>query len=236
LNNQATMPGAMSLKARLVRRTVFGLVLLAAVIFLSAGTLDYWQGWAFLAVAFIPPLGMTVYYYRHDPELLERRMLRKEQVNAQKIIMLLMKTLYLFALIVPALDYRFGWSGTFCGPVPWWLTLLALFVMVACNILFFRVLQANRFAASVVQVESGQTVTDAGPYRFIRHPMYLGGVVLWLALPLALGSFLALSVAVLGIPVMILRLLNEEKFLRRELPGYAEYCQRVRYRLVPRMW
>src|SRR5262249_14765781 len=104
------MPDAMSLKARLVRRTVFGLVLLSAMICLPAGTLDYWQGWAFLAVTFIPPLGMTVYYYRHDPQLLERRMLRKEQVNAQKIIMLLMKTLYLFALILPGLDYRFGWS------------------------------------------------------------------------------------------------------------------------------
>jgi protein-S-isoprenylcysteine O-methyltransferase Ste14 len=230
------MPGGMSLKARLVRRTVFGLVLLPAVIFLSAGSLNYWQGWAFLVVSFVPPLGLTVYFYRHDPQLLERRLLRKEKVNAQKIIMLLMKLLYLLALILSGLDYRFGWSGERCGPVLWWLTLLALFIMVAINGLFFRVMQANRFAASIVQVEAGQVVTDAGPYRFVRHPMYLGGLVLWLALPLALGSYLALSAAVLGIPVMILRLLNEEKFLRRELTGYAEYCQRVRYRLIPLVW
>jgi len=230
------MPGEMSLRARLVRRTIFGLVLLPAVIFLSAGTVNYWQGWAFLTVSFIPPLGMTVYYYRHDPQLLERRLLRKEQVRAQKVIMLLMKLLYLLVLILPGLDYRFGWSGAFWRPVPWWLTLLALFVMVAMNVLFFLVLQANRFAASIVQVESAQTVIDAGPYRFIRHPMYLGGIVVWFALPPALGSYFALLVAVPGIPVMILRLLNEEKFLRRALPGYAEYCQRVRYRLIPLVW
>lgn len=226
----------MSLKARLVRRTVFGLVFLPTVIFLSAGTVDYWQGWAFLAVSFMPPLGLTFYFYRRDPQLLERRLLRREQVQAQKIIMLLMKLLYLLALVLPGLDHRFGWSRTCCGPMPRWLTWLALFVMVAMNGLFFLVLQANRYAASVVQVETGQTVTAAGPYRYVRHPMYLGGVVLWLALPLALGSWLALSVAVLGVPVMILRLLNEEKFLCRQLPGYAEYCQRVRYRLVPRVW
>ena len=226
----------MSLKARLVRRTVFGLVLLPAVIFLSADTVNFWQGWAFLAVSFIPPLGLTVYFYRHDPQLLERRLLRKEPVHAQKVIMLLMKTLYLLALILPGLDYRFGWSGAFCAPVPRWLTWLALLVMVACNVLFFAVLQANRFAASIVQVEAEQTVTDTGPYRFVRHPMYLGGVVLWLALPLALASYFTLTVAALGIPVMILRLRNEEKFLRCELPGYAEYCRRVRYRLVPLVW
>lgn len=100
----------MSLKARLVRRTIWGLLLLPALIFLSAGTLDYWQGWAFLAVSFVPPLGLTVYFYRRDPELLERRLLRKEIINAQRIIMLLMKLLYLSALILPGLDYRFGWS------------------------------------------------------------------------------------------------------------------------------
>ena len=226
----------MSLKARLVRRTVFGLVLLPAVIFFCAGTLDYWQGWAFLAVAFIPPLGMTVYFYYRDSQVLERRLLTREHVRFQKFIVPLVKLLFLSALVLPGLDYRFGWSGAFWRPVPWWLTLLALFVMVAMNVLFFLVLQANRFAASIVQVESAQTVIDAGPYRFIRHPMYLGGIVVWFALPPALGSYFALLVAVPGIPVMILRLLNEEKFLRRALPGYAEYCQRVRYRLIPLVW
>jgi protein-S-isoprenylcysteine O-methyltransferase Ste14 len=236
MNNQVTTPGEPNLKMRLIRRTVWGLLLLPAVIFLSAGTFDYWQGWAFLVVSFIPPLGLTVYFYRHDPQLLERRLLRKEKINAQKIIMLLMKLLYLFALALPGLDHRFGWSEAFYGPVPRWLTLLALFVVVACNVLFFLVLKANRFAAAIIQVEAEQTVSDDGLYHFIRHPMYLGGVVLWLALPLALGSYLTLLVAVFGIPVMMLRLLNEEEFLRRELPGYSEYCQRVRYRLIPFVW
>ena len=236
LNDPLPKPRELSLKLRLVRRTAWGLIILPMVLFLSAGTFEYWQGWAFLTVSFIPPLGLTVYFYRRDPQLLERRLLRKENVNAQKVIMLLMKLLYLAALIVPGLDYRFNWSRAFGGPVPRWLTLLALFVMVACNVLFFLVLKANRFAASIVQVEAEQTVSDVGLYRFVRHPMYLGGLVLWIALPLALGSYLALPVALLGIPLLVLRLLNEEKFLRRELPGYAEYCQRVRHRLIPFVW
>jgi protein-S-isoprenylcysteine O-methyltransferase Ste14 len=236
LNHPETLSGGTSLKARLARRTFWGLVLLPVILFLSAGTWDYWQAWAFLAVSFIPPLGLTIYFYRRDPELLERRLLRQERINAQKIIMQLMKLFYLFALVVPGLDYRFGWSHTFCGSVPWWLTLLALFVMVGCNFLFFLVMKANRFAASIIQVETGQSVTDVGPYHLVRHPMYLGGIVLWLALPLALGSYLALPVAVFGVPFLVLRLLNEEEFLQRELPGYSEYCQRVRYRLVPFVW
>jgi protein-S-isoprenylcysteine O-methyltransferase Ste14 len=163
-------------------------------------------------------------------------MLRKENVSAQKTIMRLMKALYLAAVMLPGLDFRFGWSRALYGPMPWWLILLALSVMLGCHVLFFLVLKANRFAAAIVQVEAGQTVTDAGPYRVVRHPMYLGGVVSWLALPLALGSYVALPAFVLAVPVIAWRLLNEEKFLHRELPGYAEYCRQVRYRLIPFVW
>ena len=117
-----------------------------------------------------------------------------------------------------------------------WLALLALLLILGGYLVFFEVMKANRFAASIIQVEAAQTVIATGPYRFIRHPMYSGSTIIWLATPLALGSLVALPVFALLMPVIIFRLLNEEKFLRRELPGYSEYCQRTPHRLIPLVW
>jgi protein-S-isoprenylcysteine O-methyltransferase Ste14 len=220
----------------MVRRGSVGQLALAILLFFSAGTLKFWQGWAFMVVNLAATLCFCLYFYKHDPQLLERRMLTKEKVGEQKFIMILMKLLSVPAFMLPGFDYRFGWSHTFLGPVPWWLTLLALLLVPASYFLFFWVLKANRFAASIIQVESGQTVTDKGPYRIVRHPMYSSSVVLWLAASLALGSFVALPVFALVIPLLVLRLLNEEKILRRDLPGYSEYCLRTRYRLIPFVW
>ncbi len=230
------MPYGRSLLSRLIRRGFVGLLVLAALVFGSAGTLKFWQGWAFLVVNFTATFGFCVYFYKHDPQLLERRMLRKEKVGVQKIIMLMVKLLSVPVYMLPGFDLRFGWSRTLAVPVPWWLTLLALLLVSAGYLLFFWVLLANRFAAAIIQVEPGQTVIDTGPYRIVRHPMYSGGVVLWLAAPLALGSFVALPVFALVVPLIAFRLLNEEKFLRRELPGYSEYCQQIPYRLIPLVW
>ena len=225
-----------SLRSRLIRRGLFGQTLMAALLLGSAGTLKFWQAWVFMAVNLAATIGICVYFYKHDRRLLERRMLRQEQVGAQKVIMLLVKLFSIAAYLLPGFDLRFGWSRACLGPVPWWLALLALALVVAVHILFFWVMKANPFAASIIQVESGQTIADTGPYRHVRHPMYSGVVLLWLAAPLALGSFVALPVFVLAIPLIVFRLLNEEKILRRDLPGYAEYCRRIRWRLVPLIW
>ena len=133
-------------------------------------------------------------------------------------------------------DYRFRWSRQFFGPVPWWLTVPALLLLWCGYTAVFRVLKANRFAASVVQVETGQAVIDTGPYRFVRHPLYSGALFIWLCSPLALGSYVVVPVSFLILPILAFRLLNEESVLRRELLGYAEYCQRTRYRLIPFDW
>jgi protein-S-isoprenylcysteine O-methyltransferase Ste14 len=236
LTNPTTMPDGTNLKVRLVRRTLLSLILLPAVLFWAAGTLKFWQGWAFLVLSLGFPIGMTVYFYKRDPEMLARRMLIREKVSAQKIIMLLLRLLYLYALIFAGWDYRSGWTRTNTGPVPWWLTLLALAIILGCNFWFVSVMKANRFAASIIQVEAGQTIAAAGPYRLVRHPMYLGVIVTWLATPLALGSEVTLPVFALIIPIIIFRLLNEENMLRRELPGYAEYCRHNRCRLIPFVW
>lgn len=230
------MPDRQNLLLRLVRRSFVGLLLLAVLVLGAAGTLKFWQGWAFLAVTFVAPLGFGLYFYRHDPQLLARRMLTKEKVGAQKVVMLLWKLLSVPAYLLAGLDHRFGWSRQFLVPVPGWLTVLALLVLPAGYLLFYWVMKANRFAASIIQVESGQTVIDTGPYQLVRHPMYLGFLILWLAAPLALGSFIAVPVFALALPILAFRLLNEEKFLHCELPGYAEYCRRTPRRLIPFVW
>ena len=157
------MPDRTSLKARLIRRTLLGLLILPTVLFCSADTLKFWQGWAFLVLSLGFSIGMTVYFYKRDPALLARRMLTKEKVSAQKIIMLLLRLLYLYALIFAGWDYRSGWTRTNTGPVPWWLTLLALAVILGGNFWFVSVLKVNRFAASIIQVEVGQTIAAIGP-------------------------------------------------------------------------
>jgi len=120
--------------------------------------------------------------------------------------------------------------------VPWWLTAQALLLYAGSYFLLILVFNANRFAASIIQVEAGQTVADRGPYRYVRHPMYSVSLLIWLWLPLTLGSFLALLLIALVAPLLVFRLLNEEKILRRDLPGYIEYCQRTPCRLVPWVW
>jgi len=230
------MPVGKNLISRLVRRGFVNQLVLAALLFISAGSLKFWQGWVFMVLNLIAGLCSCIYFYKHDLQLLERRMLKKEKISEQRLIMTLWKVLAAVSIVLSGYDYQFGWSRTFPGPVPLWLTLLALLLVLGGHVLFFQVLKANRFAASIIQVEAGQAVVATGPYRFVRHPMYSAGVIIWLCTPLALGSYAAVPVCVLIIPAIIFRLLNEEKVLRQELPGYSEYCRRTRFRLVPFVW
>jgi protein-S-isoprenylcysteine O-methyltransferase Ste14 len=230
------MSDGMSLKSKLMRRAFIGLLSTPGILFISAGSLKFWQGWAFLALMLPLGVGAGIYFYRLDPKLLERRLLTREKVGAQKIIIKLVRALLVFSLCLSGLDYRFGWSRAFPGPVPLWLTVLSLAVVLGCYLLIIWVISVNRFAASVIQVEAGQAVVSTGPYRVVRHPMYLVASVMFLFLPLALGSYFALPAFAVLIPLLVLRLLNEEKVLGRELPGYAEYCLRTRFRLIPLVW
>jgi protein-S-isoprenylcysteine O-methyltransferase Ste14 len=210
----------------MVVRFSLGFAIFVAVLFLPAGTLKYWQGWAFLATWFVPGITGLGYFYKHDPQFVERRMKRKEKVREQKFIMMFLYMVFAIAFLLPGLDHRFGWSHP-----PLWLTLVSLALVFGGYMLTLLVMNANRFAASTIQVEPGQTVISTGPYRLLRHPMYFGICVMMLFAPLSLGSYVALPAFVLVVPFVILRLLNEEKFLRQELPGYTEYCFRTRFRL-----
>jgi len=227
----ADTPRKMSLKARLIPRLFLGLIIVTAMLFIPAGSLRFWQGWAYLIVWFVPMLFAFGYFYKHDPQLIERRLRRKEEVREQKLIIRFGFVTWLVGYLLPGLDHRFGWSH-----LPLWLTILSqAFVLGGCLMIFW-VLKANSFAAATIRVEPDQKVISGGPYRIVRHPMYLGAGVMLLFAPLALGSYFALPVFTLFIPIIVLRLLNEEKVLRQELPGYPEYCVKTRFRLVPFVW
>lgn len=221
---------------RLIGRVLLSQLIIGTILFIFPGTPDFCEGWAFFICNLGVALILSSYLYTNDRDLLARRMLRKEARGPQKIVLLLLKALGIFGYMVCAADHRFSWSRTHLFPVPAWLTWLSLFLFTGFHLLLIPVYRANRFAASVVRVEARQTVVDSGPYRFVRHPMYSISIGTWLWIPLALGSLFALPAVLLIASVFVSRLLNEEKLLRAELPGYAEYCQRTRYRLVPAIW
>jgi len=221
----------MSLKSRLALRFLTGMVVLCAFLFVPAGSLKFWQGWLFILIWFVPGLLAFGYFYKHDPQLIERRMQFKEKVREQKRIMTLVYVTWLIAFVLPGLDHRFGWSHS-----PLWLTVISQAVVFGGFATTLWVVKINRFAARTIQVEPNQEVISSGPYRIVRHPMYLGGCVMLLFTPLALGSYVTLPAFAVLIPIIVLRLFNEEKVLRQELSGYPEYCLQTRFRLVPFLW
>ncbi len=209
-------------------------LVMAALLFVPAGSLDYWQAWTFLTVYFVSSLAITLYLMKEDPALLQRRMKGgpfAEKEPVQKIIMSFASVGFVALIVVPAFDRRFAWSH------------MPSFAAVAGDILVglgwlavFFVFRENSFSAATIQLAPDQTVISTGPYALVRHPMYAGGLVMLLGVPIALGSWWGILVFVAIIPALIWRLLDEEKFLARNLPGYLEYKNQVRYRLIPLVW
>ena len=222
------------LKRRGWRQTAVSLPIFAALLFVPAGTLRYWQGWLYAFVFIAGCVLIGVYFTKHDPALVERRMKAgpaKEQEPMQKIIITLVMIGFVLLFVVSGLDVRGHWSA-----VPVWLVIVASGMIGVAFAVFFVVLKQNSYAASTVTVEPGQPVISTGIYGIVRHPMYAGALLLVIFTPLALGSYWGLLVAAACLPALAWRLLDEEKVLRRDLPGYADYCRTVRYRLVPGLW
>ena len=207
---------------------------MAALLFLPAGTIRYWQAWVFMAVFVSASALITVYLAIHDPGLLERRMTAgpaAEKEKPQKIIMFFAMIGFIALLVFPAFDRRFGWSR-----VPPYVSLIGDALVATGFRLVFFVLKVNTYGASTIQVTEDQKVVSTGPYAFVRHPMYAGSLPLVIGTPLALGSWWGLSALIVFFPALIWRLLDEERFLRKNLRGYTEYTDKVRYRLVPYVW
>ncbi len=211
----------------------FGLAgpVLAAMFFLPAGTLDYWQAWVYMAILLVPMFLVLVYFLKNDPELLERRMRIKEKEKKQQAIILLSYPVFIAAFLLPGFDRRYGWSS-----VPAWLVIAADIIVAGRIPVVLPGHAENRFLSRVVEVDQKQKVVSTGPYAVVRHPMYAGILPLYLFSPLALGSFWALIPAAFFPLIIIARIFNEEKVLSRDLEGYRKYARRVKYRLIPGVW
>jgi protein-S-isoprenylcysteine O-methyltransferase Ste14 len=212
----------------------FGVVLLGFALFASAGTLDYWQAWVFMAVFAVATLVPSFYLAVKDPAALQRRMRggpKAETRAVQKIIITVSLISVVAVLIISAVDHREGWSHV---PVP--VVILGNVLVLAGLALAQAVVFQNSFAGASIRVESEQRVVSTGLYGVVRHPMYVGTVLLMIGIPLALGSYWALLAVVVTVPALAVRITDEEKMLRTELDGYAAYTEKVRYRLLPYVW
>ena len=219
---------------RLVRSSVFGVLVLLALIFIPAWTLRYWQGWVYAVVFAICCTVYSVYLARHDPALLKRRTeagISHEKEFTQKIVIALVYAVFIVLIAFPPLDVRFGWSR-----VPWQASIAGDALVVFSFYVFYLVSKVNTYAAANVRVEEGQQVISTGVYALVRHPMYFAALFLLVGTPVALGSWWTLLMFPLFMPIFVVRILNEEKILARDLPGYIEYMHKVRYRLIPGIW
>ncbi|MFL5284186.1 MAG: methyltransferase family protein [Rhodopila sp.] len=208
--------------------------MVGSVIFIPTGTFAYWQGWAFIAVFTASTVIIGLYLAIKDPALLERRIKAgpaAETRPAQKAIISLAFLSFFALALVSVLDHRFGWSH-----VPAWVSVLGNILVALGLMIDLRVFRENSYGASTIETMEGQTVVSTGPYAVVRHPMYVGVVILVLGTPLALGSFWGLLFMLINIPILMARILDEEKLLHSELDGYIAYAQDVRYRLLPGVW
>lgn len=208
-----------------------GMVLLAVLVFLPAGTFRFWNGWLLMSVLFLPMLVLGIYLLLKRPALLEQRLKSKETQREQNLVVKLSGLMFLIGFVLAGLDFRFGWTL-----LPDWVSYLAAAIFLLAYLLYAEVLRENPWLSRTVEVQEEQTVVSTGLYGIVRHPMYSATLLLFLSMPLILGSLLSFAVF-LAYPVIIAkRIRNEEALLKADLPGYAAYRQKVRWRLIPFIW
>ena len=222
-------------RGSLARRTWAGFasfaIALAALLCLSAWSVTYWQGWAFLCVFLGSAVLITMYFLKHDPALIERRLKAgpaAEKEQSQKIIQVLATVFFIAMIVVPTVDHRMHWSST-----PAYIVIIGDILVAVGMLIVFVVYKENSYTAATIQAEQGQTVASTGPYRIVRHPMYAGALIMMAGIPLSLQSFWGLLLIVPMTAILIWRLIDEEKFLSANLPGYTAYQTATRYRLIP---
>ena len=208
-----------------------GLVLVGLLLFLPAGTMLYPGGWLVIMVLFVPMLIVGLVMYFHSPELLEKRLNAKEKQAEQKSVVALSGIMFVAAFVVAGLDFRYSWTV-----MPYWVVGVAVVVFLLAYIMYAEVLRENEYLSRTIEVQEGQKVIDTGLYGIVRHPMYSATVLMFLSIPVILGSLQSFVIMLAYIPIIIKRINNEEKLLMNELVGYKEYCNKVRYRLLPFVW
>lgn len=208
-----------------------GLVMVALLIFLPAGTVNFAKGWLFMGLLFVPMLIAGFVMLFKSPEFLAKRLDVKEKQSTQKGVIAVSGLMFIAGFVVAGLDYRFGWSQM---PAP--VTVIASVLFLIAYALYAEVMRENAYLSRTIKVEEGQTVVDTGLYSIVRHPMYMASILLFLMMPIVLGSWYALIVFAIYPAVIVVRLKDEEELLTRELSGYAEYKKKVKYRIIPFIW
>ena len=214
-----------------IAKFALGVVLVGALLFLPAGTWNYPGAWQLMAILFVPMFLAGLVMMGKNPDLLKKRLQAKEKEREQSLVVKLSGLMFLAGFILAGLDFRFGWL-----PLPGWVPAVASAAFLLSYILYAEVLRENTYLSRTIEIQHGQTVIDTGLYGIVRHPMYSATVILFLSMPLVLGS-LAAFLVFLAYPFLIAkRIRNEEQVLSEGLPGYAEYCHKVRWRLLPLIW
>lgn len=214
-----------------ISKFILGVVLIGALLFIPAGTLSWPGGWLFMGLLFLPMFCAGLVMMKKDPGLLKKRLNAKEQEAEQKTVLALSAVMFLAAFIVAGLNYRFGWIT-----VPSWVVWLGSIVFLLAYLMYAEVLRENSYLSRTIEVQEDQEVVSTGLYGMVRHPMYSATVLLFLAMPLILGSPVSFIIMLAYIPIIVKRIRNEEKVLEEGLKGYKEYEQKVRYRLLPFIW
>lgn len=208
-----------------------GFILIAALLFVPAGSLNFIKGWIFIGLLFVPMLILGIFLFIKAPQLLEKRLSAKEKENTQKGVVIFSFLMFVAGFVTAGLDYRFGWSK-----IPFAVTIISGIVLLLSYGLYARVMKENAYLSRTVEIQNNQKIIDTGLYGIVRHPMYTATILLFLSMPLVLGSWFAL---ILFLPypfVIAIRIKNEEKVLEAGLPGYCEYKQKVRWRIIPFVW
>ena len=214
-----------------ITKVLMGLILVGLLLFLPAGTFNFAGAWAFMALLFIPVLILGAVLFLKAPDLLQKRLNTKEKENTQKGVVAASALIFLLGFILAGLDFRFSWTA-----VPKTVTLIASLLFLGSYALYAEVMRENAYLSRTVEVQKGQKVIDTGLYGIVRHPMYAATVIMFLSIPLILGSFIAFAVFLLYPAVIAVRIINEEQVLETELCGYTEYKKKVKYRLIPFIW
>lgn len=221
----------MKLLVQALVKMVSGMLLMGLVLFLPAGTWRYPGGWLFCGLLFVPMLVLGAVLLWKAPELLEKRLNTKETEKAQIAVVTAAALLFIAAFVAAGLDFRYGWTR-----VPTWLVIGAAVLQLLAYALYGEVMRENAYLSRTVEVQENQKVIDTGLYGIVRHPMYTATILLFLAMPLVLGSWISFGIMLLYPVIILLRIRNEEKVLEAGLEGYREYKQKVRYRLIPFLW
>ena len=208
-----------------------GFIIICALLFIPAGTLDYPNGWLFITLLFIPMFFAGIIMLFKSPNLLRRRLNAKEEEDEQKTVLLVSGIIFLVAFILAGLNFRFGWFK-----LPTMVIIIASIIFLIAYIMYAEVLRENEYLSRTVEVSENQKVVDSGLYGLVRHPMYTSTIFLFLSMPLVLNSIFSFIVMLVYPIIIIFRIRNEEKVLENELIGYKEYKENVKYKLIPYLW